>query len=365
MSSIKICFIGNDGGERDTYDGQTLKIRLYKRVLDDEGIPYRFINLYHWKKHLLSVISNIKKAVNECDSIFLMAGANGCRKILPIINSFNRRKKKKISVSMIGRGALAISLDKKGVDSDKFFLQNEYRNFQDKTTKRNLSKVSAVILETDVLTNTYRRFFGLDNCITIYNFRKSIKGIVPRPASARGLKLVYLSRVRSDKGVFDAMAAVSELPIELDVTLDIYGNIEMNGDEKQDFDQRLGQRIHYKGELANSEVIPTLALYDYFVFPTRCSEGMPGVLIEALLAGTPVISTRFTQSKAILDEGKDSLLYGVGCVNELKGILCDLLEHKEKRLDMSKNAINNSKKYSYESNRDILFSTLGIKEWKK
>lgn len=362
MIKQKICLIGNNGGKSDTYGGQTLKVRLYEEIFKNEGIPYIFIDLFGWIKKPISIINQIRKAIKTCNTILLMAGANGCRKILPIINYMNRKAKKRIVVSMIGRGVLAISLDKKKADSNDFFLNHKYGNFKDNFMKKHLSLCDTVVLETDILTNTYSDFFGLTNCVTISNFRYFNSEKFAHIACGDEMKIIFLSRVREDKGIFDAIEAIKRIPSDVKVSLTIYGELEMTDLEKKKFTHEvsLDKRISYEGKITNQKVIETISKYDYFLFPTHCSEGMPGVLIESLLAGTPVLSSKFTQVHDILIEGEDSLLFNVRDISEISRIITYLYLHREKRAKMSQFAIKNSAKFSYLENRKQLFKILNI-----
>lgn len=362
MKKQKICLIGNNGGEHDTYGGQTLKVRLYEEILKNEGVPFVFIDLYGWIKKPFRIIDEIRKSIKTCDTILLMAGANGCRKILPIVNYLNRKAKKRIVVSMIGRGVLAISLDKNKINSDNFFLNHNYGHFKDNKMKKNLLLCDAVVLETDILTKTYSDFFGLTNCFTISNFRYFNEKQLVHSADSDEMKIIFLSRVREDKGVFDAINALKGVPSNAKVSLSIYGELEMSENEKKKFFNAisLDERVSYKGEIVNQKVIETISKYDYFLFPTHCSEGMPGVLIESLLAGTPVISSRFTQVHDILKEGEDSILFNVCDVSEMSNIINDLYLHRDKREKMSNFAVKNSKKFTYLENRKKLFEILKI-----
>lgn len=362
MITKKICLIGNSGGKRETFDGQTLKVRLYKDIFDSENIPFVFVDLYKFSRNLPRILFRIWRSIKESSVVLLMAGANGCRKLLPLINFINRDRKRTIVVSMIGRGVLAISLDKKHIDSNKFFLDNDFGSFSDDRMKKNLEKVDHIVLETDLLTNGYARFFRLTNCQTLYNFRKSEPNVDRYYHRGKKLRLIFLSRIRRDKGIFDIIEAVQSLSNSYEVALDIFGELELSDADKLVFINSAVGPICYKGKISNSEVVRTIAEYDYFVFPTHCSEGMPGVLIESLLAGTPIISSRFTQSKDILAEGEDSLLFNSGDVEELKRILVKLVKDRSIRDAMARCATINSLVYSFSYNKNKLFSLLGIIE---
>lgn len=67
----------------------------------------------------------------------------------------------------------------------------------------------------------------------------------------------------------------------------------------------------YKGVLQPEEVIPTLEKYDALIFPSHYEgEGCPGIMVEALFAGLPIIASDWKYNSEIVDNG-------------VNGILCD------------------------------------------
>jgi len=67
--------------------------------------------------------------------------------------------------------------------------------------------------------------------------------------------------------------------------------------------------VTYKGVLSPEEVISTLRHYDALVFPSYyLGEGHPGVLIEAMMAGIPVITTAFRSIPELVEDRVNGLL---------------------------------------------------------
>jgi len=117
-------------------------------------------------------------------------------------------------------------------------------------------------------------------------------------------RFLFLSQLRPSKGAAEAIAAASALPAG--ATLDLYGP-EMPG-----FDVRtalVGSRCRWHGPIPSEEVPAVLAAHDVLVFPsTHGGEGLPGVLIEALQSGLPVIATRWRALPEVVEDGWNGLL---------------------------------------------------------
>ena len=99
-------------------------------------------------------------------------------------------------------------------------------------------------------------------------------------------RLIFLGHVNFEKGITEILKAKRDLGDEY--TIDIYGPKNYNCPDflKKEFE------LSYKGLLSSSEVIETLLKYDLLLLPTfHKGEGYPGVIIEALSVGVPIITT--------------------------------------------------------------------------
>lgn len=126
------------------------------------------------------------------------------------------------------------------------------------------------------------------------------------------LRIVFLSRVSREKGVFDALAVAEALTLlRVRCSLDIYGPLEFScASDFEEFAQRCSQsagRMSYLGKKNNSEVVPLLATYHCLLFPSVYpGEGFPGVIAEAMLADLAVI----TSDHGVLRELNDDFSFG-------------------------------------------------------
>lgn len=117
------------------------------------------------------------------------------------------------------------------------------------------------------------------------------------------LRLVYVGHVRPEKGIDILIEALSGINIPCSV--DLYGSL-MVGLDTSAFAP--GQ-INYRGELEPERVITTMSGYDALVFPSRwVGEGYPGVIIEAYIAGIPVITSDIGGIPEIVNESTGILV---------------------------------------------------------
>ncbi len=91
-----------------------------------------------------------------------------------------------------------------------------------------------------------------------------------------------------------------------DVSIDVYGQF-FPGVSKDDF--RDLKRVTYRGVIPPETAISLMAQYHALLLPTYFpGEGYPGVIIEAYLAGIPVICTDWLGLSQIADETSGILI---------------------------------------------------------
>ncbi len=361
----KILLIGNSGLKHHGQDGQTVKVRLYLKKMLDEGFEVTFVDLEDFLKHIFTILSKIRKGIKECDRIVLLSAERGCKYLIPYINRHNKKYQKPFVLPLIGISVLHNDIDSLSVeDRNSFMVDSNYS-----LVKRNgkmseqLKKINYILPETDLLTKIFKEYYSLNNVHTLNNFRESQK--IDKSSNNMILKIVFLSRVMDIKGVFDIMNVVSEINDgSTKVKLDIYGNKSFNEDEEKQFNNLLNDNIKFKGLLDNSKVVDAIAQYDLFAFPTRyMGEGTPGVIVESLLAGTPVLTSNFPQAKYLLNDGKDSLFFKMFDKEDLKNKLLYIANNRSALETMSKEAFESGKKYTYEHERNnFLKYVCGVEE---
>ena len=123
-------------------------------------------------------------------------------------------------------------------------------------------------------------------------------------------KFIFLGKVTKEKGIIELLEASNQL--DDSYTIDLYGYL---GDDLITFNFE-GYKAKYKRALATTEVLDTLREYDVLVLPSYI-EGYPGVIIEALSVGLPIIATNLEGIKEMIDK-RSSVFIEPKSINQLK-----------------------------------------------
>ena len=95
----------------------------------------------------------------------------------------------------------------------------------------------------------------------------------------------------------------------------------------------LNGSVHFVG--AQDDVAGYLQLFDTFVL-SSLSEGIPLVILEAMAAGVPVVSTAVGGVREIVTDGKTGVLVPPGQVETLAGVLVELAGDEARRRELGR-----------------------------
>ena len=134
-------------------------------------------------------------------------------------------------------------------------------------------------------------------------------------------RILFVSRLYMSKGLFEAVEGCRNLPKE--VHLSVFGPLMPDTDSAL-LDDR--DWVTYGGALDPIDVPEVLAGHDVLLFPSYWpSEGHPGVIIEALQAGLPVVATRWAGIPEIVEHEKSGLLVEPRSASAVKAAIRRLL----------------------------------------
>ena len=154
----------------------------------------------------------------------------------------------------------------------------------------------------------------------------------PVTHNGKGTRLLTVGRMASVKGMPVLLDAIKQLQAtHPDIKLTVVGD----GPERKDFERRAGElgiadRVDFVGYQSQSQVRERLSETDVFVLPSF-AEGVPVVLMEAMAAGVPVVTTRIAGVAELVDDGTSGRLVPPGDKNSLADAINDLLNDPEKR----------------------------------
>jgi glycosyltransferase involved in cell wall biosynthesis len=138
----------------------------------------------------------------------------------------------------------------------------------------------------------------------------------PDTCAETTVRALTVSRIDPRKGLRVLPNALRLLlDLGIDITLDIVGpTVGRPGEDEQtailaDAD-RLGvaDRVGIPGALPLDRLLPLYRRYDLFVLPTLPGEGIPRVLLEAMAAGLPIVTTRVAGIPGLVIHESNGLL---------------------------------------------------------
>lgn len=111
----------------------------------------------------------------------------------------------------------------------------------------------------------------------------------------------------------------------------------------------LEKNVHFTGFIDEDLKPYYYKSADVFVLPSTIStEVFPLVLLEAMASNLPVVTSDLFTFKSIIHDGKNGLLSRKRDVNDLSDKIIAVLEDVELRTKLSKNALNDIEKYSWD-----------------
>lgn len=111
------------------------------------------------------------------------------------------------------------------------------------------------------------------------------------------------------------------------------------------------------GNVPRAEMLKLYKQADVFVLPT-VSDVFPAVILEAMAAGVPVITTPNCGASDVVRDGIDGFIVPVRSPEEIAKKLDLLASSPELRAEMSRNAAARAKEYTIEKYRERLLATL-------
>lgn len=166
------------------------------------------------------------------------------------------------------------------------------------------------------------------------------------------LKVVFLSKIRAQKGVLyliDAVRKVREKWPSKDLKVSFFGIVDENF--RENFYNALVENrfCSYEGVCEPDVVQETVSQFDLFVLPTLLPEGVPGAVVEAMFTGIPIVVSNFTAAKEMMGDDINGVVVPQGDVDALASSIESLMLDKRRRLELSTNALAASERYSYDT----------------
>jgi phosphatidyl-myo-inositol dimannoside synthase len=158
------------------------------------------------------------------------------------------------------------------------------------------------------------------------------------------VRLLTVSRIDPRKGLRVIPAIVAALvqggrDVRADIvgpTIGQIGESEQHAITAEAQANGVGDRLRFLGALPLDRLMQLYRDYDLFVLPTGPGEGIPRVLLEAMAAGLPIVTTRVSGITSLVRDGENGLLAD-GAADELVTAVRSLIESPDLRRRLIQN----------------------------
>ena len=234
--------------------------------------------------------------VRRSDSIIVITNNLFTFTVVPIMISFARFFHKPFFLKPVGGN----------LDLDLISLWKPFRNY----LLAILRSADGILVQTQLLQASLMSM-GCPKALYLPGLRTMPIIKKQKKNESDGISLIFLAHITRPKGPLVLLKALQLLAKSGDnhVSCDFYGPIHY--EVKEEFYQQLEltPSAHYCGEAEPGCGAGLIAAYDALVLPTYfVCEGHTGVLIEAMHAGVPVISTRHRAIPELITDGENGFL---------------------------------------------------------
>jgi glycosyltransferase involved in cell wall biosynthesis len=158
------------------------------------------------------------------------------------------------------------------------------------------------------------------------------------------VRLLTVSRIDPRKGLRAIPAIVAALArggrdVRADIvgpTIGHIGELEQHAIHAEAEAGGVGDRVRLLGAMPLDQLMRLYREYDLFVLPTGPGEGIPRVLLEAMAAGLPIVTTRVSGITSLIRDGDNGLLAD-GTADQLVIAVRSLIESPELRQRLIQN----------------------------
>lgn len=299
----KILFIGDCGNFKNTSNGVYAKnIQLFNR-LKEVFVTLKHVNTNNWKKNP-SVLLNVLRSIWQYRK----------KDIIISLNTYSSYKLIKIVKRLFP--SIRLNYFVIGGILPNFISQLEMKQ------RECYSIVKWFMVESQEMKRKME-LLGYKNVIHIPNFKKI--AYIPEKSTETSVpfRFVFLSRIIPEKGCDLIMEATRRINKEIGedkFLVHFYGKVDDSYESQ--FLKTINEipNAEYKGflNLADVSNYDVLASYYAMLFPTFWKgEGFPGILIDAMIAGTPVIASEWGYNTEIIENGTTGIIIKSKNVDEL------------------------------------------------
>jgi len=333
VNNVYIC--GNFGENYNLIGGQIVRTNtIFKYLKKKEYLNIDYTDISYIKKRNIMLLFEIIKKYRKSDCVILIPGSNSIKILLPLFILLKKIYGKKIYQVAIG-GWLTEWILKKKISKEKLML------------------IDKIFVQTQGLKDSLNEI-GITNTSILYNFRleeynKRFDMQETSNIINKEIKLIFCSRVVKEKGIEIAIEAVKKVIDKgYDIAFHFYGNVKDHYLKKlytiiSDYENN----IEYMGVIEPEKVVSVMRNYDVMIFPTfHSGEGFPGTILEAYMAGIPVIASDWKYNSEFVNENSTGLLCNVNDSVDLKNKIIQLANNQKVLAKYKEKSQQEANKYS-------------------
>ena len=316
-----ILVLGYFGYQTNQLDGQTIKTRNIYELLCKHNDFVDFFDTQSIRNHLFALFLKLL----NCHTLVYLPGQNSLKYIFPFVFVLSRILKIRIIYPVVG-GWLDV------------FLQGK------KIYMWMLKKICVLLVESSDLQKNLIKKYGFSNVCLFPNFRINVPEIKSK-TSPFEFRIIFMARVCEDKGIdvifrfADYIVNNKKVKDKYPIKINLYGPLD-NLIDKSGFYAHIEKYsfMNYYGVIEPSKVYDILSENDVLVLPTHYpGEGLPGSIVEAYIAGLPVIVSKWRVLPEFVKKGCGFVYDLDREIDFYNYILCLYNDH-QLLLDMKQNA---------------------------
>ena len=312
--------------------GETMKNQLFlKRFneLFEKVIP---VDTFHWQKHPLCLVKLFFTLLFHPKAKVIISGSGASRFLINFLYRFPINKNAYFWV-VGGDLPIAVRNGKYNIDAlnNLVFIPVQGRS---------------MVTELNEL--------GVQNAVFVPNSKPITYHPVIKPhVQGQPYRFVFMSRIHPEKGIKEILEASNKLDVEGlegQYIIDFYG--AKDKEFAPEFDNLIDQKknLTYKGylDLTNDAGYELLASYEMMLFPTYWrGEGFPGVVLDANIAGLPIIASDWNLNTEVIEDGETGVIIPVKDVNALYEAMKKVITGETDLFTMRNNSVNHVQQYDF------------------
>ena len=326
------------------YGGATVKCEKFFGLLNKKGFAPIKVDIFEIRRRRSKAFAILKECIKafQSDAPIVYCLDSKRLKAIILLQKFFKKSFDRTTILIIG------GVFHKTVAEDKAF-------------EKAVKQVKGIWVETKGMKEELRQR-GFEN-IEIFPNPKSEEGSC-KPViveEEKELRLLFFSQISKEKGVESIIKLVELLDKEkVSYELDFYGHIiPQFKDEFEKFIAR-SRKVRYCGvfDSTKSNVYKKLNEYDILLFPTQWKgEGIPGILVEAKMAGLAVIASPMNFNREVIrEENREGFLLDKKYPEEMRDIIKSCSEDKALLNRIKEGSYQSRKRYALEEYEDMVES---------